>query len=111
MSARVQRLLWAVMFSGRLLTADLFVPLQPQEPRKGHSKALIIWAAPLLAVLLLETLTFKQAWPKRATCVGDSAARGFCQLWWSVLHSAASQQSIFASSLGDEAVHHSASGS
>lgn len=97
-------MLWC-WFSGMLLTADLFVPVQPQGPRKGHSKALIIWAAPLLAVLLLETLTFKQTWPKCAICVGD------CQLWWSVLHSAASQQSIFASSLGDEAVHHFASGS
>lgn len=80
-------MLWC-LFSRTLLTADLFV--LPQGPRKGCRRALIIWAAPLLAVLLLETLTFKHTWPKCTTCVGDSAARDFCQLWWSVLHGSAS---------------------
>lgn len=82
--------LWGLL-SRMLLTAGLFVlNVQPQGPRKGCGRALIIWAPPLLAGLLLETLAFKQTWPKCATCVGDSAARDCCQLWWSVLHSAES---------------------
>lgn len=77
-------MLWC-LFSRMLLTADLFV-----LPRKGWRRALIIWATSLHDMLLLEMLPFKQTCPKCTTCVGDSAARDFCQLWWSVLHSAAS---------------------
>lgn len=66
--------LWG-LFSRALLSAGLFVlSVQPQE---GTGRALITWAAPLLAGVLWETLAFKQTWANCAYLCWRLSCQGF----------------------------------